>query len=369
MEAKDEMGWTPLYMAAERGDAEAVDLLLGLGAGADVEVHDPLCPTPLHAAARSGAHRVMEVLLAGGAEVNVRNLYGETPLHLVENCRGAKEAVQLLLEHGAEVDARNEYDETPLHFASRWGSEAAMQLLLEHGAEVDARDKAGYTPLCEAAGQGHHKAVQLLLHNGADANAKDQYGYVPLHIAAGAYWQLDEMEGYDSVRMVATVELLISKGGADVNARDSLDGWTPLHCASAEGWVEVAQLLLDNGAQVGAKNTACRTPPHNAANGFNGGSAEVVRLLVAAGANINAVDNDGDTPVALAALEGNAEPVQALISLGADTADPKLHSVPLVDRVEALLRECEAGDDQAWEREVVANQKQVLRYLRQQRAS
>lgn len=73
-----------------------------------------------------------------------------------------------------------------------------------------------------------------------------QYGYVPLHIAAGAYWQLDEMEGYDSVRMVATVELLISKGGADVNARDSLVGLhtcTALGCMLPPSFLRVTPML------------------------------------------------------------------------------------------------------------------------------
>ena len=106
---------------------------------------------------------------------------------------------------------------------------------------------------------------------GTDVNAKNERGATPLHRAATF--------GHKEI-----AELLIDKG-ADVNAMGGLLGWTPLHWAASEGRKEVANLLINKGADVNAATDNGVTPLHTSAGS---GHKEFSELLIAKGANVNA---------------------------------------------------------------------------------
>jgi len=145
------------------------------------------------------------------------------------------------------------------------------------------------------------KKVKKLLERGADVNARDsEYGATPLHHAA-VYGHLE------------VARLLIEKG-ADVNAVDgSLT--TPLHWAAVGGHLEVARLLLEKGADVNTGDREDCTPLHWAA--FKG-HLDVARLLIESGADVNAKNNTGWTPLHFAASKGYLDIARLLIEKGAD---------------------------------------------------
>ena len=128
-----------------------------------------------------------------------------------------------------------------------------------------------------AASLGDIETVKQHLAAGTDVNAKGSMnGWTPLHYAA-----------LDSHKEIA--ELLISKG-ADVNAKNYI-GETPLIMASGMHHKEVVELLIAKGADVNAKIVDGRTPLHLTSN------KEIAELLIAKGADVNAKDEDGETPL------------------------------------------------------------------------
>jgi len=189
--------------------------------------------TKLLEAVQGNEIKKVKDLIGQGTSVNVRNEFGETPLHLAQS----KEMAELLLSKGADIHAKdNEFGMTPLFNAPK----EIFKLLISKGADVNVRSKKGLTPLAWSAYGDDLDRMKLLISKGADVNAGDDYLKTPLHIAAN----------WNKVEIAA---LLISKG-AKVSARDR-SGWTPLHWASFEGGPEVVQLLISNGADKNAKTT------------------------------------------------------------------------------------------------------------------
>ncbi|XP_036268587.1 ankyrin repeat and SOCS box protein 10 isoform X1 [Pipistrellus kuhlii] len=241
---------TPLHVAASRGHAEIVQLLLRRRARPDSA---PGGRTALHEACAAGHTACVHALLVAGADPDIPDQDGKRPLHL---CRGAGtlECAELLLRFGAKVDGRSEEDkETPLHVAARLGHVELADLLLRRGADPDARDAEGWTPLLaacdtrctpptapEATAARCLQLCRLLLSAGADPDAADQDRRRPLHLAC--------LRGYGAI-----VELLLSCG-VSVNAMD-YGGHTALHCALQGPPMALAQspehavrALLNHGA-------------------------------------------------------------------------------------------------------------------------
>jgi len=97
----------------------------------------------LHRASQKGHKEIVKLLIAEGADVNAKDKYGMTPLHLAET----KEAAELLIANGADVNARTGDGQTPLLFAVMSGSKETVEILIAKGADVNAMDGAGVTPL------------------------------------------------------------------------------------------------------------------------------------------------------------------------------------------------------------------------------
>ena len=158
--------------------------------------------TPLHLAAQKGHKDVAELLLANGADVNAKGNKGYTPLNEAA-VYGHKDVAELLLAYKAEVNAKSDDNVTPLHGAADKGFIDVVKLLLANKAEVNAKADYGVTPLHLAAFKGYKDIVELLLANGADVNAKATNNSVtPLQMA--------EAKGY-----VDVAELLRQHGGHD----------------------------------------------------------------------------------------------------------------------------------------------------------
>lgn len=191
-----------LFSACESGGVEAVRLLLD--AGADVNAREGFGNThlhvfgwsPLHVACKYGCTPIAQLLLDNSADVNALGEASETPLH-VACLNGHLDLVRLLLEKGADVNARDVHDWTPLHYVcNRTLSNIEVILtLLSHGADVEARTaNAQSTPIDFACGYGHVDVVKILLEAGADPRMANYDGVTPLD------WALYELRSDNPAR-------------------------------------------------------------------------------------------------------------------------------------------------------------------------
>ncbi|MCH7596915.1 MAG: ankyrin repeat domain-containing protein, partial [Planctomycetes bacterium] len=232
---------------------------------------------------------------------------------------------------------------SPLHEAAASGDTDRLKELLTAGAEVDSLDDAGQTPLHKAAAQGRPEAVKLLLDKGADANAQDANGKTPLQLVREAmrqYWD----SGKSIPHRYRNLGELLASGGADVGGKKSAHALrleevkrlvgtpTPLYRAARQGSKESVESLLDDGADISARGSRGMTALHAAAEGFmrdRGWSHAMeqemgkndylgtVTVLLENGAAPSAPDNRGNTPLHWAASGGYRDVAETLLAFGA----------------------------------------------------
>jgi ankyrin repeat protein len=172
-----------------------------------------------------------------GVDPNEPEADGTTPLMRAVHLRRA-EIAQLLIAASADVDKANFYGVTPLYIAARAGDPAQTRLLLAAGANANAALPAGETVLMTAAKAGNADVVRALLTGGANVSLLDL-------AEQRAQAQVFESAGYTVARNpTATTNY------ADVNARDRWYGRTALMIAAAEGHADVVQLLIEAGAAI-----------------------------------------------------------------------------------------------------------------------
>jgi ankyrin repeat protein/mono/diheme cytochrome c family protein len=231
LNAKDPSGTTPLHHAAGFGTVHIMTFLLDKGA--DVNAKNRRASTPLFWA----IHDVEKVrlLLSRGAAINVRQVEGRTPVYQASVLADGHDVLRLLLENGGDPKAATLVGLTPLMAVSVRGDAEAMRSLIERGADVNARNGAGETALMFAATSGTAAAVKLLLECGADATVKSKRTETALGNAATA-------------GVAESVRLLLERR-ADVNIRN-VRGYSPLMLAASSDTVpsEIVRLLLANGA-------------------------------------------------------------------------------------------------------------------------
>ena len=342
---RDKSGNTPLTAAVAWGGLQEAELLLAHGA--DINVRDNRGGTLLHAAVRAGNRTTVEFLLSKGASPDATNQVGAFPLdEVLDSLRvstNAPDIVALLLEHdalhhvmkpgretllhraatrsdatniitlllarGADIDVTNAFGGTPLFRAVFSGSTNLTAFLLTHGANPSARSRyhTGSSPLLTAIEQKYRRnlgMVELLLDAGADVNGGDNTGATPLHKAL-----------WDSNNELA--QLLIERG-ADVNATNTA-GFAPLHVAGIYANHKLGALLLAKGADANARDCERQTPLHRAASSLNLSNQPLVELLLAGGADINAVADSG-SPLLMAL--GHPGVFQFLLARGANPSLP-----------------------------------------------
>ena len=353
--SKDSLGRTPLHEAASKGFKDMAILLIANKA--DVNAKSDVGDTPLHSAAANGSEDVTKLLLASKADVNARTNHGWTPLHnAVVN--GYKSMVVLLLANKADVNAVNNDGWTPLHYAAWKSDEEIEALLLAYKADVNARANYSWTPLHSAAANGYKAAVSVLLSNGADVNARTSDGWTPadlvinkkdvaelLHQHGGkspkSFYQpipVNATTGSSDEKIkgpktpadliltaarngdLAKVKLLLKDQPALISCRDSNaeefnGGGTPLHWAAEKGYIEMAEFLLANGADVNARSNVGCTPLSLAADE---GHKDIAELLLANKADVNARDYQGYMPLDGAAERNHKDIAELLLAKGAD---------------------------------------------------
>lgn len=292
--ARNDIQYTPLLLAAELGKSETAQALIEKGARVDDRT--PNLNTALHLSVQGGEVATIKLLLRKGINVNIAGAGDQTPLHMAAY-HNRPDLSDILLSAGATVNAVTKESVTPLHLASQRNNVDVAQNLIEHKANVNAKDKQSRTPLHMAAQGGGLALVQLLLNNKADPSVPDKDKKTPLHIAAA--------EGNSEV----VAALLNSQ--ARYGAKD-MDGCTPIHYATISGNIDIVKSLLKAGKNKNLedKNVWRKTPLHLAAEH---GHSDIIHLLLTNGSAIDPLDSNRDTPLHSACKSGHLSCVQTLV--------------------------------------------------------
>jgi ankyrin repeat protein len=285
-----------LIQAARHGNVEQVRQLLA--SKTDVDVRQGDGASALHWASYKGSLEITDLLLRSGANPNLANDLGATPLWIASS-NGNAAIVARLLEAGANPNLALASGETPLMSAGRSGSVETVRFLLAKGADVNAKEHfRGQTPLMWAADQDHSEVARVLLAGGADVHARSKV------------WKQLENTGGNAAK-----EGLIdwAHGGS-----------TSLLIAARVSGTEMAQVLLDAGADVNETTAAGESALVLAAHS---GNVKFAEYLLSRGANVNAA-GAGYTALHAAVLRGEVGLVKALLDQGADPNAPVRQGTP-----------------------------------------
>lgn len=359
-------GASPLTEACAKGDAAVAKLLLAAGADANTKLKGG--ETALMLAARAGSVDAVKALLDRGAEIEARERNGQTALMWAAS-EGHAAVIRTLLEAGADRHARLNSGFTPFLFAVRNGRLAAVREFLASGIDGNEmmqpaegssgrrRRAATTSPLSLAVQNGHFEVAIALIDAGADPNDV-RTGSTALHLIPGVR-KPDSNDTNDGAPVAGAGRLSsidfvreLVKRGADVNFRLPADtpgtpgtssriateaaaGATPFLLAADRADVGLMRLLLELGADPQLPNSKGTTPLLAAAGvgttspdeeaGDESEALEAVNMLLDLGANINAVDTNGDTAMHGAAY--NAYPLVAKL-LAKRGADPQVWKNP-----------------------------------------
>jgi ankyrin repeat protein len=368
--AANREGVTPLQLAALNGNAAMIEKLVKAGA-------DPNAPlsasgdTALMLAARTGTTDAIKILLETGANVNAKESWGGTTPLMFAAAERHPAAVRMLIERGADVSARSNFvaaangrgfegrtpstprtgqgvEEfasgwlTPLMFAAREGDLESARLLVAAGADVNAIAADGKDALGLAVFNGNYDLASYLVDNKSKVNQADTQGFTPL------FWAVDRrnMETAPNFPWMVTADPLplirkLLDAGANPNAlvnntprarmragSPRIVFATPLMRAAFSGDLELVKLLLAKGADPNVGSKDYETMLEAAAGlgfiqGYSKGKPsaerlEVVKLFVGLGADVNAADDYGITALMAAANMGDVSIIQYLVDRGAD---------------------------------------------------
>ena len=273
---------TPLWLAAQSGDAVMVYMLLDNQAEPDAANGDGV--TPLMIASASGNPDVVHVLIERGANPNAaERAYGQTPLMFAAASNEA-DVIAVLVEKGADVAAATKTRSsstsdpmgglTALHYAVRQGNVDAVDALLDRGADINQPSADDTTPLMLATINGRFDLAMHLLERGADATIATAAGGTPLYRVVDLQWApKSAYPQAPAARQQKTSYLALMKAlldrGADPNARlrkplwytrfgsgaEGIDpsGATPFWRAAEAGDVDAMRLLVAHGADPAIK--------------------------------------------------------------------------------------------------------------------
>jgi ankyrin repeat protein len=335
---------TALHIAASAGRTEVVAILLR--AGADPDIPDAEGSTPLIRAVEAGKPDVVRALLQSKVNLNKikgpRNFGGGgTALHSAIN-GSQDEIADILIAAGVDIDAVDARGETALMLAARRNDTSLVEKLIERDANVNLQDESLWTALMKAVVSGNFRAqmqgIEKVVKAGVTLEA------INSGIKAGI-----SPSTRDTRAQMDTIDKLV-RAGSDLEATNNA-GETPIVLAAREGNVEAFQLLIADGADLsGVKGST------SLSKASEKGSKEIVKLLltkkvqldrsdrrasfdipgwaimdakdddmalalIAAGADVHYKNENGRSPILIAALDGREAVVRALLKAGAKVDD------------------------------------------------
>ncbi|WP_296706716.1 ankyrin repeat domain-containing protein [Treponema sp. UBA7570] len=297
LQAQDIAGSTPLHEAVRYGRVEIAKILLD--AGAKVDALDAVGKSPFLLIIPAEKQLEMyNVLLSANADVTQKDMYGDTVLHVCTMAAVKTDVLSVLINHGAPVNERNKKGVTPLSLAIEKNNTEHVIFYARAGADINAEDMEGNTPLTRALESPSIDMLKTLI-TPQNVLSKDSAGNTPLHIA------LIKGSSFGYIKFLVET-------GADVNARNK-DGDSVLFLAVRKNKKDVGDLLLSKNADIFASNTENNSPLRIAL--AQGG--EVQDWLITS-QTLNASDGSGNTPLHYACEWKLDEAVSALIQKGAN---------------------------------------------------
>ncbi|XP_041124170.1 ankyrin repeat domain-containing protein 27 isoform X2 [Polyodon spathula] len=326
--SRDDRGYTPLHIAAICGQSSLIDLLVAKGAVVNATDYHAL--TPLHLSCQKGYQSGTLLLLHYKASTNVQDNSGNTPLHLA--CMyGHEDCVKALVYydvHSCRLDIQNDKGDTPLHIAARWGYEGVIEVLLENGANTDIPNKAKETPF-QCALNSKILALLEFTYSGFGQSASESPGRSP-QPSTDTCSRRSSMSSVSSLstdikhenvkgKHKEVEKLLRAVADGDVEMVRYLLEWLDHYPEEGkdedegEGEVEVEVEVVEE-AGPGLKSKFC----HPLCQCPECEPAQKLASVRVSGLGVNISNQDGFTPLHVAALHGHAPLVSFLIGNGAN---------------------------------------------------
>uniref|UniRef100_A0A3B4WTX7 Ankyrin repeat domain 52 n=1 Tax=Seriola lalandi dorsalis TaxID=1841481 RepID=A0A3B4WTX7_SERLL len=324
---KNSKGYSAVHYAAAYGNKQHLELLLEISFNCLEEVESNIPVSPLHLAAYYGHCEALRLLCETLVSLDVRDIEGRTALHLAAQ-RGFAPCVEVLLKHQASYTLKEHKRKwTALHAAAAEGQMDCLLLLVnrEQSADiVDSPDTQGQTALMLTALGRHTDCVHILLEKGANPDAADKKGFTALHRMFFSSPIISYSQGRTPLHLAAScghTELLsnLLKAAMKVDPLDSMldhRGYTPTHWAAYHGHEGCLHILLENKLFSNQEGNHF-TPLHCAL--VNGHEVAAERLVKTVGPQIvNVCDAKGRTPLHAAAYSGNVAGLQLVLAQGAE---------------------------------------------------
>ena len=200
-------------------------------------------------------------------------------------------------EGSNDINQKDGRGRTKLHRAALSGDLVRCRKLLDQGADLGDKDVDGWTPLRCAVCKNHTEIMRILIQAGADLNDRDQEGFTLLSFSASFVNETDEKDQ----EQMETLKMLIEEG-ADINAKNHYEGETALTSAATSHFPAVIKWLVEKGSDLEAKNTAGNTALMEAST-YGWCEPDNVRELIKCGANIQGTNEEGKTALMLACID------------------------------------------------------------------
>jgi serine/threonine-protein phosphatase 6 regulatory ankyrin repeat subunit A/serine/threonine-protein phosphatase 6 regulatory ankyrin repeat subunit B len=336
LEAKSATGLTAIHFAAFRDNFELVKALAD--AGANLELKTNRGSKIHHYAAMNGNMEMLKYLAKKGMKI-LEPSEGNRTMILYAATGGNVDMMKIFEKKGLDIQASDIDGDNALHYAaSRNNPEMMDYLINEKGFDPNTKNKKGGTALESAVEFGQIESVKYLVNKGMDLNSKNHREGNMIHSAAMA-------------RRLEMINYLVAEG-LDINATDN-SGNTPLTYATWSNDVNLISNMIKAGANVNpAKCTdvSCdafrSTPLHNARR-----NPQIIELLLKAKADVNALDDLGETPLQAAVAAGNIQSAKILLKAGSNLDNKNK------DGMTALHLACREGEAEIAELLIAQNAK------------
>ncbi|KAK6358014.1 hypothetical protein TWF730_007368 [Orbilia blumenaviensis] len=379
IEGENEEGQTALLCAAKAGHEQIISMLLDCGA--NIDARDDYGWTAIMRAIDYMHEKTFRVLLERGSSIRATDNQGLAAIAHAARA-GHRGMIRSLLDAGANIEATDGENWTPIMFAAYYGHGKAVELLLGKGAACKITRRRCWEGIIDHGEHGRDAVIWSLVNSGIDLESVDEFGETPLVTSVAMQYPkmvrflidngadigvcLHHLEDRRlealssniedprrgrldlSLNSKAEIARLLLARGANANMHAVGEkGWPLLSVAALTDEEEIAWMLLSNGANIELLGPSHRTPLMEA---MHSGSSATAQLLIAEGANIEAVDEEGWTSLFLAvdqisrngSNDRHAKCILLLMNHGADIKTRIVEGKPYSLLYAAIVR------NQAW---------------------